>query len=148
MEHRWGKRVVVDVPFRLVGGAFSGRSARLTNLSVSGGCVRSSFEPRLLSHIELAIELPQRFMHAVPRLTAYVTRTFKGGVGIEWCEFAPPLVGELIRSATPRRYGYSRRSLTPAAMQPRPDGTPAGAQPSPAPQPFAPATHALLKHGT
>jgi len=51
MEHRWGQRVVVDVPIRLVAGPFSGRSARLTNLSVSGGCIKSSFELRPLARV-------------------------------------------------------------------------------------------------
>ena len=119
MEHRWGQRVAVDVPIRLSAGPFSGgcaphqcqRQRRLRQIE---------FRPRLLSHIELAIELPQRFMHAMPRLMAYVTRKFKSGAGIEWCEFAPPAVSELIRSATPRRYGYSRRSVTPARAQPQP----------------------------
>ena len=112
--------MVVDVPIRLVAEPFSGRSARLTNLSVSGGCIKSNFELRLLSRIELAIELPLRFTHAAPLLIAFATRKFKGGVGIEWCEFAPPAVSELIRSATPRRYGYPRRSVTPARVQPQP----------------------------
>jgi hypothetical protein len=143
MEHRWGQRVVVDVPIRLVAGPFSGRSARLANLSVSGGCIKSSFEPRLLSRIELAIELPLRFTQSTLLLIAHVTRKFEGGVGIEWWEFAPPAVSELIRSATPRRYGYPRRSPEP----------PHAAQASYAPQPFSPAPQALLpqallKHGT
>lgn len=142
MEHRWGKRVVVDVPIRLVAGPFSGHAARLANLSVSGGCIKSSFQPRLLSRIEFAIELPPRFTQSTPLLVAYVTRKFNGGVGIEWCEFAPAAIGELIRSATPRLYGYPRRSEPPP-----------GAQASHALQPLSPAPQALLprvllKHGT
>jgi hypothetical protein len=161
MEHRWGQRVAVDVPIRLIAGRFSGRSARLTNLSVSGGCIKSSFELRLLSRIELAIELPQRFTHATPLLVAYVTRKFKSGAGIEWREFAPPAISELIRSATPRRYGYPRRSVTPARAHSQPDRAPAhapepphgpesphGAEESRAAQPFLAPPQALLKHGT
>jgi hypothetical protein len=156
MEHRWGQRVLVDVPIRLVAGPFSGRSARLTNLSVSGGCIRSSFELRPLSRIELAVELPARFTRATPLLTAYVTRNFKGGVGVEWCEFAPPAISELIRSATPRRYGYPRRAVALAKAQARSDSTaprapeaPLGAEAShAAAQPFSPAPRPLLKHGT
>jgi hypothetical protein len=166
MEHRWGQRVVVDVPIRLVAGPFSGRSARLTNLSVSGGCIKSSFELRPLARVELAIELHLRFAHATPLLIAYVTRTFKGGVGIEWCEFAPAAISELIRSATPRRYGYPRRSVAPSRLLPQPDSVPThapkpprspearnGAEASQAQQLLSPAPQALLpqallKHGT
>jgi hypothetical protein len=160
MEHRWGQRVVVDVPIRLVAGPFSGRSARLTNLSVSGGCIKSRFELRLLSRMELTIELALRFTDAAPPLIAYVTRKFNGGMGIEWCEFAPAAIGELIRSATPRRYGYPRRSGTPARVLAQPGSAPThasepppGAEASQAPRPFSPAPQALLpqpllKHGT
>ncbi len=153
MEHRWGQRVLVDVPIRLVAGPFSGRSARLTNLSISGGCIRSRFELRLLSRIELAVELPARFTPATPLLMAYVTRNFEGGVGIEWCEFAPPAISELIRSATPRRYGYPRRAaaLAKAQAQVQPGSAlqaPPGARSSHAAQPFLPAPRSLLKHGS
>jgi hypothetical protein len=160
MEHRWGQRVAVDVPIRLSAGPFSGRSARLTNVSVSGGCIKSSFDLRLLSRIELAIELPRRFTPATSPLVAYVTRKLKSGAGIEWCEFAPPAISELIRSATPRRYGYPRRSVTPARAQPQPRApahapepphgpeSPLGAEETRAAQPLSPPPQVLLKHGT
>lgn len=116
MEHRWGERVPLSIPVRLTGYPFSVRVGRLTNLSVSGAQIKADFEVRLLSRIHVAIELPQRSKHEAPTITAYVTRKFRDGIGIEWCEFAPNAVGELLRSAAARRYARARKADPPTTQ--------------------------------
>jgi len=56
---------------------------------------------RLHTLIEVRIELPP----PAPRIAvvkAHVSRKLKEGVGIEWCEFAPTIVKDLLRSPTVR----------------------------------------------
>jgi hypothetical protein len=104
MEHRWGQRVGVDIPVRITGHPFSVRIGRLSNLSVSGAFIKADFDLRLLSRIQVAIELPHRSRHDAPIIAAYVARKNKDGIGVEWCEFAPPDVTRMLQSITARRY--------------------------------------------
>ena len=116
MEHRWGQRVGVDIPVRITGHPFAVRTGRISNLSVSGAFIRADYGLRVLSRIEVAIELPQRSRHEAPVIAAYVARKFKDGIGIEWCEFAPPPVTRLLQSFTARRYIRLRKPEAPAAI--------------------------------
>jgi hypothetical protein len=87
----------VDIPVRIAGQPFSVRTGRLSNLSVSGAFIRAEFQPRLMARIEVAIELAHRSRHDAPIIAAYVARKGKDGIGIEWCEFAPPDVSRLLQ---------------------------------------------------
>jgi PilZ domain len=133
MEHRWGQRVAVDVPIRLTVRPFSVKAARLMNLSLSGAFIKGSLELRVLSRIQVVIDLPSRFKHATPVISAYVTRKFRDGIGVEWCEFAPQAVSELIRSVSHRRFPPLRIAELTA---------------SPSPGPATLSTQGTLKHGT
>ncbi len=104
MENRWGQRVGVDIPVRITGQPFAVRTGRLSNLSVSGAFIKAEFQLRLLSRIQVAIELPHCSRHDAPIIAACVARKGKDGVGIEWCEFAPPDISRLLQSFTARRY--------------------------------------------
>jgi hypothetical protein len=59
---------------------------------------------RLLSRIQVAIELPHRSRHDAPIIAAYIARNAKDGIGIEWCEFSPPDIDRLLQSFTTRRH--------------------------------------------
>jgi hypothetical protein len=114
MEHRWGERVGVDIPVRITAHHFTVRPGRLANLSVSGAFIKAAFELRLLSRIQVAIELPHRSKHEAPTVAAYVARKFKDGIGIEWCEFAPAAISRLLQSFA-RRPHILLRKPEPAA---------------------------------
>jgi hypothetical protein len=116
MEHRWGQRVAVDIPVRITGHPFSVRSGRLANLSVSGAFIKAEFQLRLLSRIQVAIDVPHRSRHDAPIIAAYVARKGKGGIGIEWCEFAPPDISRLLHSFAARRYIRLRKPEPLAAV--------------------------------
>jgi hypothetical protein len=85
-------------------------------LSVSGAFIKSDFDLRPLARIQVAIELPQRSKHAAPTIAAYVARKFKDGFGIEWCEFAPPAVSQLLQSFATRPYIRLRKPEPSAAV--------------------------------
>jgi hypothetical protein len=101
MEHRWGERVRVNIPVHVSAAALAGFDGCMKNLSLSGALVKSDCELRLHSLIEVHIELPS----PSPRIAvvkAHVSRKLKEGVAIEWCEFAPPIVKDLLRSPSVR----------------------------------------------
>jgi hypothetical protein len=52
---------------------------------------------RLHAYVEISIELLETG-HGAVRIMARVTRNLEGGVGVEWCEFAPSAVTDLLRS--------------------------------------------------
>lgn len=99
MEHRWGPRVAVRIPIRLR--PLNSRIvsiARLTNLSLSGGFI-ADFDFRVLKRIQVIPELPVRSKQECQALPAYVVRACDEGIGIEWCEFSPRTVVELMQAA-------------------------------------------------
>ena len=130
MEHRWGERVGVDIPIRITTHPFAVRHGRLKNLSVSGAAIRADFDLRPLARIQIVIELPQRLRCEAPAIPAYVTRTSKDSIGIEWCQFAPRTISELLQYFSARRHIRLRK----------PEATPAIA--------ISRLSTPLLKHGT
>jgi hypothetical protein len=115
MEHRWGKRVQVDFPVRVMAHRFSVREGRLADLSVSGARVKADFEARVLSRIQIAIDLPLWPKHESPVVEAYVARRYKHEFGIEWCEFAPRAVSELLHAIANRPHAHLRRRAASAS---------------------------------
>jgi hypothetical protein len=116
MEHRWGERVQVDFPVRVTALRFSVRGGQLADLSVSGALVNADLDARLLSRVQVAIILPSWAKHESPMVEAYVTRKHKDGFGIEWCEFAPPCVSELLRTIATRPHAHLRRAPAFASL--------------------------------
>jgi hypothetical protein len=73
----------------------------MKNLSLSGAFMTSDCDLRLHTLIEVRIELEP----PSPRVSvvkAHVSRKLKEGVGIEWCDFAPTIVKDLLRSPSVR----------------------------------------------
>jgi hypothetical protein len=91
--------------------AFSQRDGRLTDLSVSGAHLEADLAVRALARIEIMVLLPQRSKHHSPTIPAYVARKYRDGFGIEWCQFAPEPVNELLRAAFQHPYTYLRHPV-------------------------------------
>ena len=96
IEHRWGRRFRVNIPVRAAVSS-SEIECRLRNLSLSGALMKSEHDFRLNTLIEVIISLPL-LAEGRAKVRAHVTRKLKEGVAIEWCEFAPRAVKELLRS--------------------------------------------------
>ncbi|HWJ36664.1 MAG TPA: PilZ domain-containing protein [Steroidobacteraceae bacterium] len=101
IEHRWGERVRVNIPVLVSAVALSGIDSCIKNISLSGALIYSACDLRLHSLIEVSIELPPP-SRRVAVIKAHVSRKLKEGVGIEWCEFAPSIVKDLLRSPSVR----------------------------------------------
>jgi hypothetical protein len=101
MEHRWGRRFRVNIPVHVSAAALSSVYGCMKNLSLSGALMKSDCDLRLHALIEVSIELPPPSPRAAV-IKAHVSRKLKQGVGIEWCDFAPTIVKDLLRSPSVR----------------------------------------------
>jgi hypothetical protein len=96
-ESRWGDRVKVNITVRVSAQAFVGADGCMKNLSLSGALMTANVDLALNSLIEVNIKMPSPWQRAAP-ITGYVSRRTKEGVGVEWCEFAPSVIKDLLRS--------------------------------------------------
>jgi hypothetical protein len=96
-EHRWGERFRVDIPVHVSAASLTRIEGCMKNLSLSGALMKSDCDLRLHTLLEVRIELPPPSSRAGV-VKAYVSRKLKEGVGIEWCDFAPTIVKDLLRS--------------------------------------------------
>jgi len=101
VEHRWGERVRVDIPVHVTAPPLAAVDGQMKNLSLSGALMEADCNLRLHLLIEVSIELPAPAARTGV-IKAYVSRTLPEGVGIEWCQFAPPIVKDLLRSPSVR----------------------------------------------
>jgi hypothetical protein len=96
-EGRWGDRVRVNIPVRVSVNAVTSADGCMKNLSLSGALVKADVDFGLNAIIKVSIKMPSPSQRAAA-ITAYISRKDKEGVGVEWCEFAPSVVKDLLRS--------------------------------------------------
>jgi hypothetical protein len=101
MEHRWGERIRVDMPVQVSADHGAGIRGRMRNLSLSGALLRIDADLRLNALIEVSVERSAP-LHRPVLILARVSRRREEDVGIEWCEFAPIIVKDLLRSPSMR----------------------------------------------
>lgn len=106
VEHRWGQRVELEMPLRLILGSFEPVTAQLCNLSVSGALVQTAQPLPLWARLDVELDLPRQ-SRRLERVAAHVTRRTKDGVGIAWSELAPHMVRVLLNGAQSRTAGAS-----------------------------------------
>jgi len=99
--HRWGQRIAVDIPVEVATQVSPTFHGHLKNLSLSGALLEADHELRLHAHVEVNIKLPEARHNAI-RIMACVTRVLNGAAGVEWREFAPDAVRDLLRSPSIR----------------------------------------------
>ena len=87
MEHRWGERFPVRAAIRLHCAKWDA-AGYLNDASLSGAFVHT----RLLVAPWTQVELELLGI----RIEAYVVRVAPDGLGIEWTEFAPSVIRELL----------------------------------------------------
>ena len=94
---RWSRRIAVDIPVEVAADGSPTIHGHLRNLSLSGALITTDHAFRPHAYIEITIKHPET-RHSAVRVMARVTRNLEGGVGVEWCEFAPSAVTDLLRS--------------------------------------------------
>jgi len=70
----------------------------MQNLSLSGALMKFDSDLSLNTLIEVSIAMPPPSTRTAV-IKAHVSRKFNQGVGIEWYEFAPNIIRELLRFA-------------------------------------------------
>jgi hypothetical protein len=98
MEHRWGERYAVQMPVELSCGSSPPVTGSLENVSSSGAFVRTEGRRPARGAVEVILRGRGSGRGHAVRLPAYVVRETEAGVGIEWCEFSPRVVRELMLS--------------------------------------------------
>src|SRR5579885_3013195 len=96
MEHRWGERVAVRETVELAHGPPPPVAGVLENVSVSGAFVRTDGRAPPRGPVEVILQQGGFGRRHSVRLPAYVVRSTESGVGIEWSEFAPRAIRELM----------------------------------------------------
>jgi hypothetical protein len=87
MEHRWGDRIIVDLPVSISGASVAGRGV-LRNVSSTGGYVETALPLAALTMVR--VQIPRGNSEwAAADVWGLVVRQDRGGVGIEWCDAAP-----------------------------------------------------------
>jgi PilZ domain len=94
---RWSRRIAVDIPVEVAAVGSPTIHGHLKDLSLSGALVTTDHALPLHAYVEISIKPLNTEQRAV-RVMARVTRNLEGGVGVEWCEFAPSAVTDLLRS--------------------------------------------------
>lgn len=100
-EHRWGARIQVSIAVRAASPTETAIEGRMRNLSLSGALVTTALGAPLNSRIAVTLTLPPP-LQGDAVIEAQVTRRVNGAVGVEWCQFAPPAVKDLLRSPSVR----------------------------------------------
>lgn len=128
MEHRWGERVAVRLTVELSCGSLPPVAGSIENVSSSGAFVRTQGCRPPRGPIEVSFEESSSGCMRSVRLPAYVVRETESGVGIEWCEFAPRALRQLMMLG--RRTGSARaRARALPALRHSPRGPNTAMQP-------------------
>jgi hypothetical protein len=96
MEHRWGKRAVLDIGVSLRLGSGTVDTGRLANASLSGAFLRTARRLPAFTRVVVELDSGTARQSAPQRVPAYVVRTAPDGLGLEWHEFAPPAIATLL----------------------------------------------------
>ena len=113
MEHRWGERVAVRLTVELSCGSSAPIAGALENVSASGAFVRTRGPRPPRGPVQVLLSGCGSGRRRAARLGAYIVRETDSGVGIEWSEFAPAAIRELI--VRDRRTGRLRARARPSA---------------------------------
>ena len=113
MEHRWGRRIAITVPVRLIAESAEPAAGQTENVSISGAFIRTAQLMPLWTRIEVEFSRAGGPAEKSQRIAAHVTRRTRDGVGIEWYELAPRTVRALLLPREP----HAARQACPDARR-------------------------------
>lgn len=100
MEHRWGERIVVDIPVQVSTPPLVVGKGRILNVSISGAWISGQFDLPPLARAMIVVDLSTGSMPEPMPIPCYVARVRYQGIGVEWRELAPQIVSDLLLCAT------------------------------------------------
>jgi hypothetical protein len=99
MEHRWGKRIAVDIGVRISAWPSTIGVGRIVDVSMSGAWIRAHLNLSVLSRVMIILDSSPAGKQQPSSIGAYVTRTSREGFGVEWYELDPPSLSKLLHPA-------------------------------------------------
>jgi hypothetical protein len=102
-EHRWGQRVTLEVPVKLlVDGRALGRGV-LRNASISGGLIETALELSRCTNLVVSMPAMSEVIPGPHDLAACVVRQAPGGFAVEWRDMACPAIVAMLERITGQR---------------------------------------------
>jgi hypothetical protein len=99
MDHRWGHRIELDIPVRVMHPVMSRcGTGRLNNVSLGGALIISSLDSNVGARIQVSIPVAADGTTYESVIDAYLVRRSDTAFAIEWAEFAPTEVIDLVRA--------------------------------------------------
>lgn len=117
MEHRWGRRIALRSPVRLIGATGDPVIGQTENISISGALVRTARPVSLGALVELEFVLPGRLGREPDCVAAHVVRRTRDGAAIEWSDLAPRTVRALLVPEDASARHAAREDAARAACQ-------------------------------
>jgi hypothetical protein len=99
-ERRWGPRIQVDLPVRLALPQGRSETGRMRNLSMSGALIECSAELPTFTTMRVEILADASALTGKIELGARVVRAEHPCLGIEWREFQPQALADLLKAST------------------------------------------------
>ena len=82
MEHRWGRRIAVDIPVELQTHGGIVTAGRMLNISRTGALIKVQAALPLFARVDIHVN-----GHS---MSSYVARTDGDLLGVEWCDSTMP----------------------------------------------------------
>jgi hypothetical protein len=121
MEHRWGERIVVDIPVQVSVPPLIIGTGRITDISISGAWISGRFDLPPLARAFIVFDFSLGGARESLPLACFVARVRAEGMGVEWRELAPQIVSDLMLFAAGTNHARVQALLTPAASLPEAD---------------------------
>lgn len=122
MEHRWGERIVVDIPVQVSVPPLVIGTGRITNISISGAWISGRFDLPPLARAFVVFDFSLGELREALPIACFVARVRAQGMGVEWRELAPQIVSDLMLLAAGTDHARAQALATPPLA-----GTPADA---------------------
>jgi hypothetical protein len=114
MEHRWGERIMVDIPVQVSVPPLVIGTGRITNMSISGAWISGRFDLPTLARAFVVFDFSLGGVREALPIACFVARVRAQGMGVEWRELAPQIVSDLMlfASGTNHAPGNGSAALT------------------------------------
>ena len=99
MEHRWGERLQLDSPARLLLQDGRNIEARVRNASISGALIETGTPLPPYTMLSVMLMCGKGYRRRTIELPACVVRIARGCIGVEWRDMAVPTLVALLREA-------------------------------------------------